>query len=481
MFILHASSEIAPFAKTGGLGDVVGGIARPLAKLGHRVAAVMPLYRRVRDARVPMKAAAEFDVKCGEATRRVKVHRGEMPGAEVFFVEQNDLFDREGLYGGGLGDYPDNAERFSLFCRAVLRIVTDLRLPVDIVHAHDWQTALLPVYLRTSHAADPALARIRTLFTIHNLAYQGLFPSHFMHVAALDWSLFNWKQLEFWGSINFMKGGLVFADRITTVSPRYAQEIQSREHGCGLEGVLKDRAADLSGILNGVDTEEWNPGKDKLIPQRFSAGDMRGKAACRAHLRRRMGLPESPAPLFGVVTRLAAQKGIDLLVDALAELVGTEAQFAVLGSGDDGLQRALVAAAQRWPRQVAVQIGFDDRLAHEITAGADALLMPSRWEPCGLSQMYAQLYGTLPVVRRTGGLADSVEDRATGFVFDEASPAGLILGVRRAIEAWRNPPAWAAIVQAAMKLDWSWDRSAREYAALYAKLVAPAGPEAPGA
>ncbi len=471
MFILHVASEISPFAKTGGLGDVVGGIARPLAKLGHRVAAVMPLYRRVRDARVPMKPVLEFDMRCGETTRRVKIHRGEMPGGEVYFVEQNELFDREGLYGGGLGDYPDNAERFSLFCRAALQAITDLKLPVDVIHAHDWQAALIPVYLKTTHAAIPALSRIRTLFTIHNLAYQGVFPSHFMHLAGLDWANFTWKQLEFWGSLNFMKGGLVFADRITTVSPRYAQEIQSRELGCGLEGVLKDRGAILSGILNGVDTEEWNPEKDKLIPARFSAADLKGKGVCRAHLRKRMGLPESPAPLFGVVTRLVSQKGIDLVVESLAELVGTEVQFAVLGQGDDALQRALVAAAQRWPRQVAVKIGFDDRMAHEITAGADALLMPSRWEPCGLSQMYAQLYGTLPVVRRTGGLADSVEDGRTGFVFEEATMEGVVRGVKKAIEAWRTPAAWGKMVQSAMGLDWTWDRSAREYAALYEKVV----------
>ncbi|KAF0246834.1 MAG: starch [Planctomycetota bacterium] len=471
MFILHASSEIAPFAKTGGLGDVVGGIARPLEKLGHHVAAIMPLYRRVRDARRAMKVACEFNVKCGETTRRVRVWRTDIPDGEFFFVEQNELFDREGLYGGGMGDYPDNAERFSLFSRATLQAITTLKLPVDVIHAHDWQAALIPVYLKTTHAQNPALSRIRTLFTIHNLAYQGVFPSHFMHVAALDWSLFNWKKLEFWGSINFMKGGLVFADRITTVSPQYAREIQSRELGSGLEGVLKDRGADVSGILNGVDTEEWNPAKDKLIPARFTAADLKGKAACRAHLRRRRGLPESPAPLFGVVSRLVAQKGIDILVESLAEIVSMEAQVVILGQGDDALQRTLVAAAQRWPRQVAVQIGFDDRLAHEITAGADALLMPSRWEPCGLSQMYAQLYGTLPVVRRTGGLADSVVDGATGFVFEEAAMAGLVRGVRRAIEAWRSPATWGAMVQAAMKLDWSWERSAKEYAALYEKVV----------
>lgn len=473
MLILHASSEIAPFAKTGGLGDVVGGIARPIAKLGHKVAAIMPLYRKVREAHWPMKPVCEFDLKCGETTRRVRVWQGELPGSvgAAYFVEQGELFDREAMYGGGTGDYPDNAERFSLFSRAVLQAIAALKLPVDVIHVHDWQAALIPVYLRTVHAADPVLGRIRTLFTIHNLAYQGVFPSHFMHVAALDWSLFDWKRLEFWGSINFMKGGLVFADRITTVSPRYAREIQSQELGCGLEGVLHDRAADVTGILNGVDVEEWNPARDKLIAAKFTAADLKGKAVCRAALRRRFALPDSPAPVFGVVTRLVAQKGIDLLVEAMGELIGTEAQFAILGLGDDALQRGLVAAAQRWPRQVAVRLGFDDRMAHEITAGADAFLMPSRWEPCGLSQMYAQLYGTLPVVRRTGGLADSVVDAQTGFVFGPATVEGLVSGVRSAIGAWRNPAGWGVMVQAAMKLDWSWDRSAREYVALYEKLA----------
>jgi starch synthase len=420
-----------------------------------------------------MRKAAEFDVPCGTNRRRVSVHRHEVPGTQVtvFFVDEPSLFDREGLYGGGLGDFPDNAERFSLFSRAVLETVSALELPVDVIHAHDWQTALIPVYLKSSAAARPELARIRTLFTIHNIAYQGIFPSHFMQVAALDWSLFNWKALEFWGQINFLKGGLVFADRLTTVSPRYSQEIQTEEFGAGLEGVLRDRAKDLSGILNGVDTEEWNPAKDGRIAAKFSAAHLKGKSACRADLRRRMGLPETAAPLFGVVSRLVEQKGIDLLAAVLADLVATESQVVVLGQGEDAIQRALVDAARRWPSHVAVRTVFDDALAHAIVAGADATIMPSRWEPCGLAQLYSQLYGAVPVVRRTGGLADTVRDGVTGFLFDPATPEALFAALRRTIEAFRKPAAWAPLVQECMKQDWSWDRSAREYAALYAALA----------
>jgi starch synthase len=469
MMIVHASSELHPFARTGGLGDVVAGILKPLAQLGHRVAAITPLYRRVRDLRLALKPAAEFDVNCAERARRVRILKGEIPGSTIpaYFVEEDSLFDRDGLYGGGRGDYPDNAERFGLFSKAVLEALSVLDIPADVVHAHDWQTALIPVYLKTAYRDHPAFRGVRSVFTIHNIAYQGLFPSHFMQVLGLDWSLFNWKQLEFWGHINFLKGGLVYADRLTTVSPRYAREIQTEEFGCGLEGVLHDRAADLTGILNGVDTDEWNPSKDRAIPARYSAADLRGKAACKAHLRRKAGLPDAPVPLFGIVSRLVEHKGIDLLGGLLNDFVATESQLVVLGQGEDWVQRMLVDAANRWPRSIATRIGFDATYAHEITAGADMLLMPSRAEPCGLSQMYAQLYGTLPVARRTGGLADTIRDGETGFLFDEPASHALLRAIRRAVEAWRQPAEWGRMAKEAMKLDWSWARSAKEYAKVY--------------
>jgi len=474
VFVLQASSEVHPFARTGGLGDVVGSILRPLAKLGHRVAAAMPYYRAIRAAHPDLKQVAAFEIPCGETRRRVAVRRLDLPApaVTVYCIDEPGLFDRDGLYGSGRGDYADNAERFSLFSRAVLELIVALKLPVDVIHAHDWQAALIPVYLKAGAGARPELARIRTLLTIHNIAYQGVFPSHFMNVAGLDWSLFNWKAIEYWGQMNFLKGGLVFADRLTTVSPQYAKEIQTQEFGSGLEGVLQDRARDLSGILNGVDMEEWNPAKDRRIPARYSASSLKGKAACRAGLRRKLGLAETQAPLFGIVSRLVEQKGIDLLAALIGDLVATESQLVVLGQGDDWIQRTLVDAARRWPSHVAVRTAFDDTLAHEIVAGSDATVMPSRWEPCGLSQLYSQLYGTVPVVRRTGGLADTVRDGVTGFVFDAATPGGLFGALRRAIEAFRKPDLWSSLVQACMKLDWSWDRSARDYAALYDSLQA---------
>lgn len=474
MYVLQVASEIAPYAKTGGLGDVVGGIVRPLAELGRQVAAVMPYYRRVRAQRLPLQRACQVSVKVGERTRTGTIWRGQYPGSKipVFFVEENDLFDRDGLYGGEKGDYPDNCERFVFLSRASLEAAAALELPVDVVHAHDWQTALAPVYLKTLYKDHPRLGRARSMLTIHNLAFQGQFWHWDMSLTGLSWDLFNWKQLEFWGKLSFLKGGIVFADTLTTVSPRYAEEIQTAEHGWGMEGLLRDRAKDLHGILNGVDLEEWNPSKDPLIPARYSADDPRGKAVCKGYLRRKLSLPESPAPLFGVVSRLTEQKGIDILAASLGDFVASEAQLVILGTGSDALQRSLVDAARRWPQQIATRTTFDEGLSHEIVAGADAVLMPSRFEPCGLTQQYAQLYGTIPVVRRTGGLADTVEDGVTGFVFDQATPAGLLRGVRKALDAWRSPKAWAAMQQAGMKRDWSWVRSAREYVGLYERLAA---------
>lgn len=473
MFILQAAPEIHPFAKTGGLGDVVGGIVRPLAELGIETAAIMPLYRKVREGRPALARVAEFDVTVGEKTRTAVIWKGTFPGtqAAVYFVEEDSLFDREGLYGGLKGDYADNAERYIFFSRAVLDAIPALGLKVDVLHLHDWQTALIPVYLKTLYADSPAHSKIRSLLTIHNMGYQGVFWHWDWSLTGLDWSLFNWKQLEFWGKLNFLKGGLIFSDFLSTVSPRYAKEIQTEEFGCALEGVLRDRSKELVGILNGVDTAEWNPATDRQIPARYSAADLKGKAVCRAWLRKKLGLPDSAAPLFCVVSRLVEQKGVDLLAAVMGDFVASESQLVVLGTGEDALQRTLVGAARRWPSHVVVEIGFNTGLSHEVIAGADAVLMPSRYEPCGLTQLYGQLYGTVPVVRRTGGLADSVQDGVTGIVFGDATAASLTAAIRKTVDTWRKPAEWSRLMQNGMKQDWSWARSAREYAALYARLA----------
>jgi starch synthase len=476
MEILFVASEVAPWSKTGGLGDVSGALPRALASRGHRVAVVTPRYGAI-DPR-----AAGFTRK--DAALRV---RGEAiavwvkpAGPTWYLVESERLFgSRRGLYAEGGRDYPDNAERFSFLSRAALALPGAMRLRPRVVHANDWQTGLVPYLLRHEHADDPALAGARSVFTIHNLAYQGTFPSALVPHLGLPWDVFSPHAMEFYDRLSFMKAALTFADALTTVSPTYAREILTPEGGAGLDAVLRHRRADLHGILNGIDVEEWNPAADPHLPAHYSAKALGGKARCKAALQRELGLPVRPdVPLVGIVSRLVEQKGLDLVAAALADLLAREVQLAVLGSGDRDLEEAFARAARERRERMSVRIGFDEGLAHRIEAGADAFLMPSRFEPCGLNQMYSLRYGTVPVVRAVGGLEDTVEDydgwnRGTGFKFREYSPAALLLAVRRALDAWRDRRAWRGIVARGMAQDFSWDRSARSYEELYARLVPP--------
>jgi starch synthase len=484
--ILLIASEVAPFAKTGGLADVAGALPRALAGLGHDVRVLLPKYRgaeaHATDTRVVVPI---IRVPLGDRAAEGALIEGHAPsGVPVYLLEHEHYYNRDSLYGTVDGDYWDNCERFVFFCRAALEGLARLdaarpgvRWAPQVIHANDWQTGLLPVYLRTLYRDHPLLGNLATLFTIHNLAYQGVFWHYDMPMTGLGWDLFTPAGIEFYGKLNFLKGGLVFSDLLTTVSRTYAREIRTPAFGSGLEGVLEDRSQDLHGVVNGIDYEVWNPQKDPAIAHPYSAEDPEPKAICREMLRRELSLEDSTGPVIGVVTRLAEQKGMDLVLEALPGILAEGCQVVVLGSGDARLEEAFRAAAVTHRGQVAVRIGYDDDLSRRIYAGTDAFLMPSRYEPCGLGQLIALRYGGAPVVRRTGGLADTVTEFdparrvGTGFMFDAFTAEALLAAVRRAASTYRQPSVWKALVRNAMTEDFSWDASAREYVTLYRKAL----------
>jgi starch synthase len=476
MNVLFCVSEAVPLAKTGGLGDVGGALPAALAQLGCEVRVVLPRYRGVDLSR--WRRAGALEVAVGDRTVEVVLWDGAMPdtGVPVWLVDQPHLFDREGLYGTGGADYPDNLARFACLCRAALAWTARQPWRPDLVHCHDWQTALIPPLV-----ACGQFPPVPTLLTVHNLAYQGIFPPEQFSLTGLPPEMFSVRGLEFWGRVNVLKGGLIFATMLSTVSPTYAREIQTPEMGAGLDGVLRERSADLVGILNGVDYRVWDPAHDPHLPARYTPDDLSGKKVCKEHLQREMGLDvRADAPLVGLVSRLVEQKGIDLVVAASGDILALGAQMVILGTGDPRFERALVDLARREPRRVGVRIGFDEALAHRIEAGADLFLMPSRYEPSGLNQLYSLRYGTVPVVRRTGGLADSIVDAtpqaleagtATGFVFDDYSPQALRDAVARALRAFRDPALWRRLQRAGMSADFSWQAVARRYRQLYERTV----------
>jgi starch synthase len=477
MEILLVASEVAPYSKTGGLGDVAGALPRALAARGHSVSVVTPRYGSIDPAKLGLRPLHRALHVRGEPTtlwvKKEKEH------ATIYFVEHEHFFgSRRGLYADGSRDYPDNAERFAYLSRAALAVPAALRLRPRIVHANDWQTGLIPFLLRHEHAHDPNLAGARTVFTIHNLAYQGVFPKSIVPVLGLPWDVFRYEAMEFWDQLSFMKAALTFADRLTTVSPTYAKEILTPEGGANLDAVLRHRTKELSGILNGIDVHEWDPAADPHLPVRFSAAELSGKAEAKAALQAELGLPvRASVPLVGMVSRLADQKGVDLVVAALPQIVLREAQVAVLGTGSHAYEEAFRRAAAAHPAQVAARIGFDEGLAHRIEAGADIFLMPSKFEPCGLNQMYSLRYGTVPVVRAVGGLDDTVADydgwsSGTGFKFKDYNPGALVTSVRRALDVFRDRRAWGGLVTRGMAEDNSWERSAASYEALYRSLGA---------
>jgi starch synthase len=494
--VLLASSEVVGFAKTGGLADVVGALPRALAKRGDLAAVVMPLYSACRRAGVPVeRTGIVLPVPMGDRVLACRVWRSHLPGCNVpvFLVEHAPYFERDdpsagrGLYqtaspGGDKRDYWDNGERFVFFCRAVMELVPHVGFPVDVLHANDWQTGLVPVYLRELYRSNPGYQRLRSLFTIHNIAYQGSFPRELLNFTGLPQSLYNPGQLEHYG-FNFMKGGIVFADAVNTVSPTYAREIQTAEYGCGLEGLLTTYHWKLSGIVNGCDYSHWDPATDGHIAATYTPETVfENKPLCKAALQKRFGLSEDPkSPLLGVVARLVAQKGIDLVLSAAGGFLDLGCQLVVLGDGDRDYQNQLQWLRDRHPNQVGVYVGFNEALAHAIEAGSDLFLMPSRYEPCGLNQIYSLKYGTPPVVRATGGLADTIVNSteenlaagtATGFSFQAYTASALYDTVKWALKLMRDRPAdFRQVVRTAMAQDWSWDRSAAEYEALYRRVI----------
>jgi starch synthase len=474
MKILFLASEVSPFSKTGGLGDVAGALPKAMARAGHQVWVVSPRYGSVDPARHGLRAMKERLLVGGET---VGLWEAEPDGGLRQFLVEDPIFaNRKGIYGEGGSDYPDSPERFSLLCRAGLALAERRRLEPEIVHLHDWQTALAAWLLREARKKGGPLSRARSVLTIHNLAYQGLFPLESAARIGLPREVLEPDAMESWGKLSLLKGGIVFADAITTVSPTYAREILTPEHGCGLEGLLAKRQKDLHGILNGIDVEVWNPASDPHLPARYRADDLGGKVACKKALQEELGLPVRPeVPLIGLVGRLAEQKGIDLVTTSLRELLGQELQLALLGSGQAEHEQTFQRVARELPQRCAVRIGFDEGLAHRIEAGADLFLMPSRFEPCGLNQMYSLRYGTIPVVRSVGGLADTVEDYdgqgGNGFRFQEYTPEAMMAAIRRALDVHRNGAAWRGLQARGMARDFSWDASAQRYEALFQALV----------
>ncbi|QDT63222.1 glycogen synthase GlgA [Calycomorphotria hydatis] len=483
MRIVLASSEAVPFAKTGGLADVTTALAKSLSDAGHTVTLVLPYYSKTMRPELLEKAepsGVELSIPVGSEMVSGSVRWMTIPDTDVpvLLIEQPDYFDRGGLYLDEDGPYPDNSARFIFFSRAVLEACRALVLRPDIIHCNDWQTGLIPALIATEYGDRPGFSHTGTMFTIHNLAYQGNFPHWDMMLTGMDWEYFNWRQMEHFGGLNLLKTGIVFADMVTTVSPTYAWEITTPEGGCGLDGVLGERGDTLLGILNGIDPEVWNPAIDPAIPKTFDAKTWStGKAVCKSAVQREMGLPVRPdVPMFGMISRMADQKGFDIIAGASEELMELDAQFCFLGTGDQRYEHLVRHLANAYPDRVAAVVGFDEGLAHRIEAGCDAYLMPSRFEPCGLNQMYSLAYGTIPVVRSVGGLKDTVVDatrvnlgtgQATGFRFDDYSSEALLEAVTRAVTLYKDRTAWTKLVNSAITQDFSWSRSAGVYEKAY--------------
>jgi len=463
---MMVASEATPFAKTGGLADVMGALPGALTKLGHEVAVVLPKYRAVKLAETE-NVWRNMPLWVGPNSYAVDIDQVVLRGVRYLFIDCPPLYDRPNIYGE-----PDDHIRFALLSQAALGIDRHI-FRADVFHGHDWHCGLLPTYLRTSFTGDPTFLGLRSVFTIHNIGYQGSFSPAVLPELGLDRSTYQSEGLEFWGRLNFMKAGIVWADAVTTVSPTYSREIQTQEYGFGMDGVLRARSSKVSGILNGVDYEVWSPERDPFLQTHYSAADLSGKLAAKRALLKEMGLPADIArPLIGIVSRFADQKGFDL-VDGIAPwLSGQDVALAVLGSGDARYETMFRRLAQARPDKVAVRIGYDDALAHQIEAGADMFLMPSRYEPCGLNQIYSLRYGTVPIVRATGGLDDTV-DEETGFKFTDYAQAALAIAIREALEAFGHRDSWTKRMRLGMAKDFSWDAPAKAYQDLYRQTKPP--------
>src|ERR1700678_3945298 len=478
MHIVFAASECAPWAKTGGLADVVSALPKTLVKLGHHVSVFLPYYRQVAKAVPdPPVVLQSVTIPFPSYNRFVRIlDGGIVDGVQYYFVDCAELFDRESFYATPSGDYGDNAERFGLLCRAVIEATKILGVP-DVFHVHDWQTAMLAVLLRSTYYFDPMLRRVPAVLTIHNAGYQGWLPPRTMETLLLPWDMFTLDKLEHYDTVDFLKGGIVYSDAITTVSRRYAEEIQTAEFGNGLETVLRQRRGDLFGILNGVDYDEWNPATDPNIAAHYSAENLAGQQECRRDLLHAFGFEGvgDGTVVIGIVSRFATQKGFDFIVEIMNKLVEEEMVIVILGNGEEYYERLLVEMARRHPDKVRVQVKFDNVMAHKIEAGADIFLMPSRYEPGGLNQIYSLKYGTIPIVRATGGLDDTIDEQpfggGNGFKFWGYSPWALLDAIKRALEIFRNKDEWTGMMKRGMAQDFSWDAPAKDYERVYERVI----------
>jgi starch synthase len=472
MKILFVASEGLPYSKTGGLADVVEGLPKALSEMGHDVAVFLPRYR---GNKITSTIVSSLTIPQGDTLRfPALAEAAPVAGVRYYFLDDPEYFDRDGIYGAHSGDYADNAERFAELCRAAIEFTKRVWLP-DVLHCHDWQSALVPVLLRTQYANDPNVRSLTVVLTIHNVVYQGLFPSTAMRRVGLPDRLFTIDGLEFFGGVNYLKGGIEFADYLTTVSRRYAKEIQTPEYGANLDGVIRNRADRLVGILNGADYSIWSPEADTVIAQNYSIHNLDGKRACKKNLLETVGMPAEnmDRPLIGIVSRFVDQKGFDLIAQVANDLMKENLAIVALGSGQPEYEGFFRALAESFRAKAAVKIGYDDPLAHKIIAGADMLLIPSRYEPCGLTQLYGLRYGTVPVVRATGGLDDTVQyydpktGHGTGFKFDEYDGRALLQCVRGALKAYNDAKIWRTIQSNGMAKDFSWKASAAAYVTLY--------------
>lgn len=459
MKIVMVASEVVPFAKTGGLADVAGALPLALEKQGQDVIIIMPGYKAVHNLKTP--AIKNFQEGVSYATIGKNIR--------VYFIDNEIYFGRDQLYGEKTGDYKDNLERFSYFAKKALELLKVIKFKPDIVHCHDWQSALVPVYLKTTLADDPFFKGTKTVFTIHNIGYQGLFPKDQLSKAGLDWGVFNTDMLEYYDQINLLKGGIVFSDVINTVSDTYSKEIQTKEFGFGMEGILNKRKADLFGIINGLDYAIWDPSTDNKIVENFSPKDLAGKKAAKADLQKLSKLPvKDTVPLFGIVSRLAQQKGFDILAEGIDAICKMDLQLVILGTGDQKYHNILEAMVKKYPKVISLHIKFDDALAHKIYAGSDIFLMPSKYEPCGLGQMISLRYGTVPLVFKTGGLADTVNDK-NGYVFEKYSKDELNKTIKKAVKDFKARKTWQDLMLRGMKCNFSWSAQSKKYIELYEK------------
>lgn len=479
MNIVYIASEMVPFASTGGLAEIGSALPRALMRQGVQLWRVMPFYRQVAEGPFDLKdTGLRLEIPVGFRVYRAEIWMSEDPAPPTFFIRRDEFFDRTQLYSLPDRDYDDNFERFVFFQKAAVGLIDALSLHPDIVHASDWQAALMPLFLKHGVQGMGRNATEKTIFTIHNLAYQGIFPGSLYSLTNLPFSCFNMDTLEFYGNINCMKAGITTADAVTTVSRTYAQEIQTEREGLGLQGVLSRLGNRLIGIVHGADYAVWDPTNDQNIAARYSASDLAGKRKCKEDLISLMGLTVSAdTPLIGMVSRLVDQKGLDILAEAMPSLMNQNVAFVLLGMGQEHYHELCEQWAEKWPGRFAVRLGYDTPLAHKIEAGSDIYMMPSRFEPCGLNQLYSLRYGTIPIVHATGGLEDTIEDidadgtRGTGFKFKAYTSEGLLSGVMRALEMMRDQGKWKALMQRAMAQDFSWDRAAEEHLILFRRIL----------